>query len=155
LRGRRAVPRCDGSLPLNYSGPGRSDHRENPLCLREMHPNGRGVGVGRRRKSVVDTPAKQCDYLVPGGLCMKRLVVAVPFVALAVAAAGSWVASAQTRQQAPAQVTFTKDVMPILQRSCQKCHRPESMAPMSLMTYEDVRPWARTIKEKVSTREMP
>ena len=41
------------------------------------------------------------------------------------------------------QVTFTKDVAPILQRSCQKCHRPGSMAPMSLLTYQDARPWAR------------
>ncbi len=52
-------------------------------------------------------------------------------------------------------VTFTKDVMPILQRSCQKCHHPGSIAPMSLMTYEDVRPWARAIRRRVSNREMP
>src|SRR5580765_1273561 len=51
--------------------------------------------------------------------------------------------------------TFSKDVAPILQRSCQKCHRPDSMAPMSLLSYEDVRPWARTIKMKVASREMP
>jgi hypothetical protein len=42
-------------------------------------------------------------------------------------------------------VTFTKDVAPILQRSCQNCHRPDSIAPMSLLTYEQVRPWARAI----------
>src|SRR5581483_10378507 len=50
--------------------------------------------------------------------------------------------------QAPAQtdVTFTKDIAPILQRSCQNCHRPNGVAPMSLVTYEDVRPWARSIK---------
>ncbi len=52
-------------------------------------------------------------------------------------------------------VTFTKDVAPILQRSCQACHRPGSMAPMSLLTYEDARPWARAIKLKVAKREMP
>jgi hypothetical protein len=52
-------------------------------------------------------------------------------------------------------VTFTKDVAPILQRSCQNCHRPDSMAPMSFLTYEDVRPWVRAIKQKVSAREMP
>src|SRR6266516_1686742 len=52
-------------------------------------------------------------------------------------------------------VTFTKDVAPILQRSCQTCHRPDSMAPMSFLTYEDVRPWARAIKQKVTAREMP
>ena len=44
------------------------------------------------------------------------------------------------------QVTFTKDIAPILQRSCQKCHRPDGGAPISLITYEDVRPWARSIK---------
>jgi len=55
-------------------------------------------------------------------------------------------------QQAPAgsagnaEVTFTKDVAPILQRSCQNCHRPDGVAPMSLVTYEDVRPWARAMK---------
>ena len=53
------------------------------------------------------------------------------------------------------QVTFTKDVAPILQRSCQSCHRPGSIAPMSLITYEDVRPWTRAIKLKTSLREMP
>jgi hypothetical protein len=57
--------------------------------------------------------------------------------------------------QAPAQVTFTKDVAPILQKSCQSCHRPGSVAPMSLLTYEDARPWARSMKQKVTAREMP
>jgi hypothetical protein len=50
--------------------------------------------------------------------------------------------------QGGGQVTFTKDVAPILQRSCQNCHRPGSVAPMSLITYEDVRPWARSIKQR-------
>ena len=49
-------------------------------------------------------------------------------------------------QGAPTTATFTKDIAPILQRSCQTCHRPNSVAPMSLITYEDVRPWARSIK---------
>jgi hypothetical protein len=52
-------------------------------------------------------------------------------------------------------VTFTKDVAPILQKSCQSCHRPGSVAPMSLLTYEDARPWARSMKQKVTAREMP
>lgn len=42
-------------------------------------------------------------------------------------------------------VTFTKDIAPIMQRSCQDCHKPDSVAPMSLITYEQVRPWARGI----------
>src|SRR5215203_6368225 len=48
----------------------------------------------------------------------------------------------------PDTVTFTKDIAPILQRSCQNCHRPEGVAPMALVTYEDVRPWARAIKQR-------
>lgn len=52
-------------------------------------------------------------------------------------------------------VTFTKDIVPILQRSCQVCHRVGEMAPMSLVTYEEVRPWARAIRNRVVAREMP
>jgi hypothetical protein len=52
-------------------------------------------------------------------------------------------------------VTFSKDVAPILQEKCQNCHRPGEMAPMSLRTYQEVRPWARSIRNKVSKREMP
>src|SRR5438552_17782335 len=48
----------------------------------------------------------------------------------------------------PAEVTFTKNIAPVLQRSCQNCHRPDGVAPMSLVTYEDVRPWARAIKQR-------
>jgi hypothetical protein len=55
----------------------------------------------------------------------------------------------------PAQITFTKHVAPILQKNCQTCHRPGSIAPMSLLTYEETRPWARAIKQKVAAREMP
>ena len=51
--------------------------------------------------------------------------------------------------------TFSKDVAPILFKSCVECHRPSAMAPMSLMTYEDARPWARAIRQKVATRQMP
>src|SRR2546425_1067241 len=75
-------------------------------------------------------------------------------------AAGAVVMTHALAAQAPAktatrQVTFTKDVAPIMQRACQNCHRPDSMAPMSFLTYEDVRPWARAIKQKVASREMP
>ena len=42
--------------------------------------------------------------------------------------------------------TYHRDIAPILERSCQHCHRPESVAPMSLLTYEDTRPWARAMK---------
>lgn len=69
--------------------------------------------------------------------------------------------TASLAAQEPAQagrreaVTFARDVAPILQRSCQGCHHPGAIAPMSLLSYEDVRPWARAIKRRVSNREMP
>jgi len=52
-------------------------------------------------------------------------------------------------------VTFSKDIAPILQEKCQDCHRPGQIAPMSLLTYQDARPWARDIKMRVLQRSMP
>ncbi len=52
-------------------------------------------------------------------------------------------------------VTFAKDVAPILQEKCQDCHRKNSMAPMSLITYEETRPWAKSIRQRVIARQMP
>jgi len=52
-------------------------------------------------------------------------------------------------------VTFNKDVVPILQRNCQACHRPGEVAPMSFRTYENVRPWAKAIKAAVVSKKMP
>ena len=76
------------------------------------------------------------------GLCAALGVVVFPL-----AAAG---------QAAPREaVTFTKDIAPILQRSCQRCHRPNSLAPMSLIDYDEVRPWARSIKHRTGLRDKP
>ncbi len=60
-----------------------------------------------------------------------------------------------TAAYAQGQVTFTKDVAPILQEKCQSCHRPDTFAPMSLLSYEEARPWAKSIRQKVVAREMP
>ena len=78
--------------------------------------------------------------------------VVLPMGAL-IALAGS--AFAQSAGRAPVTPTFTRDVAPILQRSCQNCHRPNSIAPMSLLTYEETRPWAQAIKSNVAQRIMP
>ena len=58
-----------------------------------------------------------------------------------------WTLAAQSAPAA-ADVTYTKDIAPILQRSCENCHRPNGAGPMSLTTYEEVRPWARAIKQR-------
>src|ERR1700712_4263623 len=55
----------------------------------------------------------------------------------------------------PAQMTFTRDVAPILQLRCQTCHRPGEAAPFSLLTYEQARPWAKAIKYAVLEKKMP
>jgi hypothetical protein len=55
----------------------------------------------------------------------------------------------------PSPVTFNKDVVPILQKNCQGCHRPGEIAPMSFLTYGETRPWAKAIKSAVVSRQMP
>ena len=70
-------------------------------------------------------------------------------------AAAAVMVPALAAAEAPENPTFHKDIEPILQRSCQVCHRPNNMAPMSLMTYQEARPWARSIRTKVEAREMP
>ena len=72
--------------------------------------------------------------------------------ALVLTAAAAAPALAQTSAASP---TFTKDVAPIFQAKCESCHRPDSIAPMSLVTYEQSRPWARSIRDRVQTRQMP
>jgi hypothetical protein len=52
-------------------------------------------------------------------------------------------------------VTFAKDIAPIFQAKCQECHHPGTVAPMSLMTYQESRPWAKSIRERVIARSMP
>ena len=54
-----------------------------------------------------------------------------------------------------APVTFAKDIAPIFQEKCQECHRQGTAAPMSLITYEEARPWAKSIRQRVITRNMP
>jgi hypothetical protein len=65
------------------------------------------------------------------------------------------IAGGRAWAEVPASPTFSKDVAPIFQEKCEACHRPDSIAPMSLVTYEEVRPWVRSIKARVRSRQMP
>ena len=78
------------------------------------------------------------------GVGALALVALLPLPALATAA--------EAEEYQP---TFAKDVAPLFQQKCQVCHQPNSIAPMSLLTYADARPWARAIKQKVVARDMP
>src|SRR5499425_3001738 len=86
---------------------------------------------------------------------MRRIfLLAIPVVLLF----GSIFTITRTRAEntpSAADVTFSKDVAPIFYKSCTGCHRPGEIAPMSLLTYKDARPWAKSIREKVVGREMP
>lgn len=70
-------------------------------------------------------------------------------------AAMAWTATARADDTDGGRVTFTRDVAPILQENCQTCHRPGDIAPMSLMSYQEARPWAKSIKAAVASRTMP
>jgi hypothetical protein len=74
------------------------------------------------------------------------------FLGLSVTAAAVLMAGTPSGNQ---QVTFSKDIAPILQSKCQDCHQPNSIAPMSLISYQETRPWAKSIRERVVTRQMP
>ena len=78
-----------------------------------------------------------------------------PFALLSVLLLAAVATPAPALAQAGAEheVTFSKDIAPILQRSCQKCHRPNALAPMSLIDYDEVRPWARAIKNRTGLRD--
>src|SRR5260370_31083736 len=66
-----------------------------------------------------------------------------------------WAAILHDNRAAGAGPTFTRDVAPIMFRRCANCHRPAQAAPMALVSYKDVRPWAQSIKKKVVARQMP
>src|SRR5215472_9500495 len=83
-----------------------------------------------------------------GGIPVIRLASVAIFAVLPVLAAPDVPASSSA-------VTFNKDVLPILEKNCQGCHRPGEVAPMSLLTYKDARPWAKSIKAAVVSQKMP
>lgn len=90
-----------------------------------------------------------------------RILVALPAVAFLTlsipsqANAQAFSADRSDPTVAAEAVTFAKDIAPILQENCQLCHQPASIAPMSFMSYEEVRPWAPLIKQQVVARNMP
>ena len=86
---------------------------------------------------------------------MAQSVVRVLASALVPACAVLCVSAPAAAREHAAAPTFTKDIKPIFQAKCESCHRPNSIAPMSLVTYEETRPWARSIRTRVAARQMP
>src|SRR3984885_15884533 len=82
----------------------------------------------------------------------------IVFVLVALISCGLFLGFGQDSPASPAspkEVTYNRDVAPILYKNCVVCHRPNDIAPMSLMTYKDTRPWARSMREAVVQRKMP
>ena len=90
-----------------------------------------------------------------GMALMKRTSLILAGTAFVVALCFGFSPSTGASGSGKADVTFNKDVASILYNNCAECHRPNDIAPMSLLSYKEVRPWARSIKEKVVNREMP
>ena len=85
---------------------------------------------------------------------MTRYLVLVLLSAMTALATEGTPSSSKPSDQATS-VTFNKDVLPILENNCQTCHRPGGIGPMSLLTYESTRPWAKAIKTAVVSKKMP
>src|SRR5690349_8432137 len=66
-----------------------------------------------------------------------------------------WSATGAKPASAADAPTFSKEVAPVLYKNCAGCHRPGEIAPMSLLSYEQARPWAKSIREKVLSGQMP
>ena len=85
---------------------------------------------------------------------MQRVLVPAVFV-LVIAIAVTLPSGVSISAAVPEAPTFNKDVLSILQKNCQECHRPGAIAPMSFMTYQETRPYARAIARAVANRTMP
>ena len=84
-------------------------------------------------------------------MTIKTCLTAIPLLALCGLASATPAAAAERE----ADVTFSKHIAPILQHSCENCHRAGGGAPMALVSYDEVRPWARSIRNRTEAREMP
>src|SRR5438876_5859599 len=69
--------------------------------------------------------------------------------------AGTALVAKPVTEGAEDSLTFYKDVLPIVQKNCQGCHRPGQIGPFSMMSYKETRPWAKAIKNAVAARKMP
>lgn len=86
----------------------------------------------------------------------KKITVTLTGVLLLVFSAFLWSSShASESRRALNKVTFNKDVAPLFYAHCTECHRPGEASPLSLLTYKEARPWAKSIREKVMARAMP
>jgi hypothetical protein len=118
-----------------------------PMGVQSGEPKGRG-STRQTRASLVSERSPAMQKLRDAG----RFRTALLLCGATLLSIDPAVYAESARAAAP---TFTRDVAPIFREKCEVCHRPDSIAPMSLVSYEAARPWAKSIRERVATRQMP
>jgi hypothetical protein len=150
---RRGVPAGMTVIWSKYRGPGDVRFADNQIKL----ANGSATTTATFTEpgeyllqSVVDDGSGESAANFGYHCCWTNTQATVT-----VKGATSTATRATSAPKAAANPTFTKDVAPIFQKACQTCHHPGTAAPMSLVSYEDARPWARSIRQRVAARDMP
>src|SRR5215813_812760 len=116
------------------------------------------VNADDQRAFISSTGTRQWNQISvtpSGGENMKRISGVTLIATLIVAVVFLFQLSTSASDKATSSVTFTKDVASILHKNCATCHRSGEIAPMALLTFKDVRPWAKSIREVVAERRMP
>src|SRR5204862_5971428 len=132
------------------AGVGVAETAEHPAG--EIREDRRAVHVLRRPKSAGLQKDVRVTIRSSKGVPRMRVLVRVGTVLVVAGLAPLGLTVMSAAPAVPAEVTFTKHIAPIIQRSCENCHRPDGVAPMSLVTYEDARPWARAMKQRTGIR---
>src|SRR2546425_643217 len=125
-------------------------------CARPQRLTPKVLDLCRRGPYHLRTPFTAVTVSTGASRMMTRTTVAAAALAvLAGVASVQLGAQAPTSRPAAAGPTFAKDVAPILYKNCTNCHRPGEIAPMSLLTFKDARPWAKSIATRVAKGTMP
>ena len=140
----------------------RSPGRRSRVRLPRLHPFPRPLlsssipVAGRRCSSFAVTPrGVACRQGRFERSSVMRTMCSRPLVVFALGLGIGGLVPGVAYAEVPATPTFSKHVAPIFQEKCEACHRPGSIAPMSLRTFQEARPWARSIKARVEARQMP
>src|SRR5689334_22201410 len=161
------------TLTVRATDDGLPVRRGQPIGMTVLWAKYRGPGdvtfSAERARLVGGTAATTATFSAPGEYILQAVVddgsgeTAGQFgyhccwtnAQITVKVAGQSATQSAIANPQPATPTFARDIAPIFQRSCQTCHHQGTSAPMSLVTYEEVRPWARSIQQRVVNRDMP